>query len=135
MKPNPEVQEAMNRAMALLKENPEHVFTVAEVRRRLNDDSKSLNDALVNLARAKACPVIRVSYAKYVYVPRASEAARKPSRPKRRLPATPTQAHDGWFKVRLVPDALTAFLPLKDGEQVVVTEDDRYFILSELGSP
>jgi len=39
-----------------------------------------------------------------------------------------------WERIKRVPVALTSLMPLKDGETLVVTEDDRYFILTELVS-
>lgn len=137
--PNPAVQDAMAKAMALFKEHPDRVFTVQEIRRYLKDDSKNLNDALVNLARMKKHPVMRVGYGKYVLITTSSavkKTVRNRQKPFSRKPhvASPSLS-DPWFKVKFVPSALTAFVPLKDGEKIVVTEDDRYFILTELSTP
>lgn len=142
-KPNPATTEATAKIMALFRENPERVFTVQEVRHHIKDNSKNLNDALVNLARTKKCPIIRVGYGKYVFVTASSvpkkaapvKAKTAPSKPVDDAPQPEPQSAPSWFKVKFVPPALTAFIPLKDGEKVVVTEDDRYFILTELSAP
>jgi hypothetical protein len=39
-----------------------------------------------------------------------------------------------WERIKRVPAVITSLMPLKDCESLVVTEDGRYFILSELVS-
>lgn len=142
MKPNPATTQTMLKIMALFRENPERVFTVQEVRHHVKDYSKNLNDALVNLARTKKYPVVRVGYGKYVFVttssvPKKAAPAKSKAVPSKSVvdaPQPEPQHTPSWFKVKFVPPALTAFIPLKDGEKVVVTEDDRYFILTELSA-
>jgi hypothetical protein len=50
------------------------------------------------------------------------------------VPDHPPVLNGEWERIKRVPVALTSLMPLKDGETLVVTEDDRYFILTELVS-